>query len=889
MTKTIAIATLFGILSVSALTELSADPLAGSILAADSGPGLFSNPVFDAGDSPTRIALGDLNGDGIRDAVVVDNGSGINFAGGLRVLLGIGDGTLGDGVLLETGDNPTAVAVVDLDADGDQDLAATNRETDDVSVLLGNGDGTFAPELRFAAGLTPVALVADDFDEDGKQDLVVLNAGSWDLSFLSGNGDGTFAAQLRYPVGNAPDHLAVEDFDDDGHADLAVSSPGTSEILVLLGVGDGSFGAPIPYAFGGRPSVLEPADLDGDGVPDLATLDTFEVRILLGNGDGTFADAPTLDPGGRPQDVAAADLDADGKTDLSVVVDILGVVPFMGSGDGTFAASPPVPGGTASQVAVGDMDGDDRADLVTANNRSSDVSVYSGNGDGTFAFHEQFDAGAFPSAIEAADFNADGLPDLAVSNQGQDFVSGVPADVSILLGSGEGSFAPEVRYAAGVNPSAIAVADVDGNNSPDLVVANHGWESEAIFGDVSVLLGVGDGTFLPQTRWDVGDNPSAVAAADLDGDGDIDLAVTNRKYPGDLSVLLGNGDGTFAPEVRYYTYYDPVSIVAGDFDEDGAQDLAVAHGVSLFNITIYLGNGDGTFAGAVFFEVDDTPTSIAVADLDDDGSLDLVTSGSMNDASVLRGDGSGGFALAVPFGSGPTQTVAVGDLDLDGVPDLAVIDSARSRLSALIGVGDGTYSPPARFSAGFYPKGLVLEDFDLDGRLDAAVAATDDRVTLMRNLGPFPPCSDADGDGFGFPGSGGCAAGAAADCDDADDATHPGAHEVNDGTDNQCPLDAGFGLIDEISGYAGFSNPANPDEFSWAEQPGASVYQVARSTSPDFSTECTTFNSSNFTFNDPERPAPGAVWHYLVRARSPRKGSWGADSGGTERVIPCGG
>jgi len=147
------------------------------------------------------------------------------------------------------------------------------------------------------------------------------------------------------------------------------------------------------------------------------------------------------------------------------------------------------------------------------------------------------------------------------------------------------------------------------------------------------------------------------------------------------------------------------------------------------------------------------------------------------------------------------------------------------------------------------------------------------------------PCGDADGDGWGA--GPGCAPGAGVDCDDADAGTYPGAPEINDGADNQCPGDPGSGIVDEISGSAGFTNPADLTQLCWPAQAGAAQYEVVRSTRSDFTAGCTRMTTSASCISDPAQPGAGTTFNYLVRALLPMAGSWGADSAGLERIVSC--
>ncbi len=191
--------------------------------------------------------------------------------------------------------------------------------------------------------------------------------------------------------------------------------------------------------------------------------------------------------------------------------------------------------------------------------------------------------GLAPTGIVAGDFTGDGHLDLAVTNSSAN-------TVSVLLGNGDGTFAPQVTYAVGSRPGAIVAGDFTGNGRIDLAVANS-------FGNtVSVLLGNGDGTFAPQVTYAVGSYPDAIVAGDFTGNGRIDLAVANSN-DNTVSVFLGNGNGTFQRQVTYSVGAGPDAIAAGDFSGNGRMDLAVVNsGVNYAGtVSVLLSIGDGTF------------------------------------------------------------------------------------------------------------------------------------------------------------------------------------------------------------------------------------------------------------------------------------------------------
>ena len=299
-------------------------------------------------------------------------------------------------------------------------------------------------------------------------------------------------------------------------------------------------------------------------------------------------------------------------------------------------------------IVTGDFTGDGRTDLAVANYGSNDVSIFLGNGDGTFQNPVTYAVGSDPVALVTGDFTGDGRTDLAVANEGSFDSDGklIPGtgDVSVLLGNGDGTFQTQNTYAVGSYPVAIVAGDFTGDGRTDLAVANFDDN------DVSILLGNGDGTFQNQKTYAAGSFPRALVTGDFTGDGRTDLAVANYRSK-DVSILLGNGDGTFQNQVTYAVGSYPIALVTGDFTGDGRTDLAVANSGSDSNdVSILLGNGDGTFQNQVTYAVGSFPVAIVSGDFTGDGRTDLAVANSGdNDVSILLGNGDGTFQNQVTY------------------------------------------------------------------------------------------------------------------------------------------------------------------------------------------------------------------------------------------------
>jgi hypothetical protein len=329
-------------------------------------------------------------------------------------------------------------------------------------------------------------------------------------------------------------------------------------------------------------------------------------------------------------------------------------------------------------VALADLNGDGKLDAVTANYGGASVSVLLGNGDGTFQPAVNFAAGANASTVAVADFNGDHIPDLAVGH-----FSASATTVSVLLGVGDGTFKAPVDYTVGQSPIWVIVTDLNGDHIPDLVAANNDSAS------ISVLLGNGDGTFQLAQSYAVGRNPIGLAAADFNGDQHPDLVVANSG-PDTISILFGNGDGTFQAPVDYPVGKNPAGPAVGDFNGDGAPDLVIAS-MNSNDLTILLNDGHGGFQVSATYQVGSTPIGAALGDFNGDGHIDLVV-GYYNftnaNVTVLLGNGDGTFQTPVDYGAdvGPVG-VAVGDLNGDGAPDLVAANATTSDISVLLNLG----------------------------------------------------------------------------------------------------------------------------------------------------------------------------------------------------------
>ncbi len=685
------------------------------------------SPNLTAGVTPQGVAAADFDRSGWTGLVVAN--SHVNHgASTISVFRGTGPNTYTPVGTSTVCADATAVLAADINHDGYPDVivACTSSATIDVLLNLGGGTGAAWKGLGTATSYplsgSPVALVAGDFAGHGYVDVAAADSNGNVSILLNTAGDGTFSA-AHVTVGGTLSGIAAGDFNKDGSLDLAVSDSAGNKVDTLLNNGSGGFtelGTGVSTGSGSNPSGIVAADFNQDGNIDVATSNagTNTATVLLGNGAGSFTLQAAQATGTDPIALVTSDINSDGYPDLVAFDELSGstgaVAVLLGNGNGTLQVAQIstqafLPG---TQATVADFNRDGKPDIALTQQGNQYASVMLNNTlptqypDGrSFATYNPLSTGMgnFADSVAVGDFNRDGLLDIAVSYLQDN-------DVQVLFGNGGGGFAAGATYSVGSQPFWIASGDLNGDGYPDLVTTNTNVAGTA--GTVSVLLNNKNGTLASAATYTVGKQPYQVAIGDLNGDGYPDLAVTNYttgSTQGSVTILLGSKTGTFTVQpTALATCATPYGVAIGDFKHDGFPSVAVTC-YTTSQLEVFPNNGNGSFGTPYMYTVGNTinslapnPASIVVGDFNRDGNLDIVTGNTTaNNISFFAGNGDNTFNASVesPSLNFPDSIVA-GDFNGDGILDIAGVAPNFNAVEVTLGVGDGTFGTIQQRAAG---------------------------------------------------------------------------------------------------------------------------------------------------------------------------------------------
>ena len=709
-------------------------------------------------------ALADLNHDGNADLVATASNGNYAGAGTVWVFLGNADGTFQTGQSYLDGTSSYALAVADIDMDGNPDLLVTGPTG--LTWLIGKGDGTFTPgSIILDATDLDVVRVAD-INADGKPDLLLLRSASPAVEILFGNGDGTFqtGTPVMLPLSSPARDLLVADFNGDGIPDLAVALPGANCVTIFLGTGPGTFGAPVAYTSNGA-MTLNVGDFNNDGKLDLVVggpYATFD--LLLGNGDGTFGPAHSISTYEGPPPtlgtypIAPYDFDGDGNADVVTS----GLIVLLGNGDGTFRApleffSLPFGGGSV----VGDLNHDGIADIV---------------GPG------------FPAAIQpwlgavAPIFTLTASPNPPMLGQPVTLIvacnyldasgtltfediedTGTPLGTAPLVNGGatlnlgplatgphiiHATYSGNGKYAPTVLPPLYLVAEQSIGPLQFTVSPNPALPGQPITMTAVVPIDVGnaliaffDGTTLlnGQTLY----SETATFTTTLSA-GVHQLTALIPPYlgylPASASVVenvIATPNGLIVPGPTYGLSSTITQAIALDLNGDGLPDLAVLDPGNR-QVSVLLNNGQSVFLDPVAIPLGFVPGAIVATGFFSPYADFAVTDPSANAVYRYEYD-SGQLAVVgnVQVGQQPVA-IAAADFDGDGVIDLVTANAGSNNVSVIL----SSAINPVTLATGNHPDAIVAGDFNGDGKADFAVANQNDNdvmVFLGNGDGTFKP------------------------------------------------------------------------------------------------------------------------------------------------------
>ncbi len=650
----------------------------------------------------------------------------------------------------------SAITVADLNADSVPDIVVADQKGGAIHVLLNDGVGNYHATASYplAQYRQPADVAVGDLDGDGEPDILALDRAYWQLwPAYNINHTGNFSMtdlDGAVPVGANPAAVRLGDLDGDGDLDCAVVNRKGHSVTVLLSDGAGRVNASAAeYVMGPYPSDLALGDLDGDGDLDMVTTNTDELNAFTqtdqpslsirwndGSGDFNSSTLPRLDldVSANPYRVGVADLDGDGDQDIVTTNRDDDTLSVFSNDDGRFTVNNSIsfPAGSGpTSLTLADLDGDGDPDVVITNTQRGILGLLFNDGAGGYRMRLEVDVGGTPTDTALADCDGDGDLDIVAATGGD--------HIAIVRNRGNGWFGDAV-YPAPVTPVALALADLDGDAHLEVVSVGAGkWPTYET--RVEVLTNTGDSGLILSPYEDrstligTGYQPSAMAAADCNGDGALDIVVANQ-FNDTVSVLSNDGAGGWSGCHRYGAT-GPTDLVLCDVDGDADIDIVTVSpkkGV----VDFLINDGAGGYDHSYNTTVGAFATRFAMGDVDGDGDSDLaLIYSSVSNLTVLLNDGGGHFnetnASSRYHRSLPAvgTAIAIGDCTGDGVGDI-VTSHYDNTLSLHVMSGDGTPSEVRTVRHEHAVWQLRLADADGDGDTDIfTVNPYDDSVSVI--------------------------------------------------------------------------------------------------------------------------------------------------------------
>ncbi len=815
---------------------------------------------FGVGINPYKIAIADIDGDGKLDIIASNwNGSTISIFRNTSTVGSLTTSSFAARLDLATGAAPFNISCQDLDGDGKTDIAVGNAGGSSISIWQNIGTpgsitaASFNPRLDIAGPSTGLAIA--DMDLDGKPDLIAgYNLGSFigvarNISVPGTLTTGSFAAYVNFAVAAWPEHLVVGDLDGDNLPDIVTSSTPANQISILKNTSTpgtivtSSFSAAVIInAIDGitEPQGVSITDFDGDGLPDIGLSNQTGRASIYKNANtpgiitlASFLPRVNYSPTGNARDLASGDIDGDGKPDLVVAA---WSSPSLVVLRNTVSSLPPPtitnisltsgPVGTTVIITGTNFSGTSllnntvkfngvTATVLDATSTTITTQVPAGAttgiisvsvGSNTATSGSNFTvtlptitsfaptSGPIGTTVIITGFNFNATPSnnivyfgatkgTVMAATATQLTVTVPASatyapISVLVGGltayssnpflvtfpcggtiDTNSFAPEVDFTSDATDwiPGIAISDFDGDGKPDFAVTNNATNSFSVFRNTATPGLLTTGSFSPYVNFTTGTAPRGIAVGDLDGDGKIDVVVTNHQSH-TISVFRNTSATgvinatSFAAKVDFATGFFPNFIKIADLDLDGKPDLVVvnigSNSISVFkNISTVGAITTSSFAAKVNFTAGTSPYVADIGDLDNDGKPDIVVSNNNSNSisifkNLITAPGTittGSFATKVDFTTATPDDVAIGDLDGDGKPEITAANWSNNYVSIFRNVSStgtinaGSFSSAVQFVAQLTPESINIADLDGDGKPDLSVLSQSDIISIFKN------------------------------------------------------------------------------------------------------------------------------------------------------------
>jgi hypothetical protein len=744
--------------------------------------------TISTGEGPMGIDAGDLNNDGWMDIATANQKANSTTA----IYQEVNSWT--DTKLTNTGKtsynvdlSPTDIAVIDANNDGKDDIITTNRGSDTVTFMIQTNSFSFG--WKETLDNTPAGLAVEDFDLDGHFDAVTTQPTGNILTVLTQKaGDLIYNNERTIPLGSGFDPIGVDigDVNNDGIKDLVIADNYAYRISVIYGLTGGGYRERVDYSTNDNAQYyiwdVEIGDLNNDGLNDVAATIVSDgyLAVYYQNRNGMLDDPIFKATGNSPRRLKIGDLNSDGLNDV-VLPNYYGnsiSVYYQDSSTNLLKdqATKTVGWNYPYSVAIGDVSGDGRNDVVTVTDYSSNTNGYSISRftqklDGTLNDYERFSydgtTGETFFEVEIADMNGDGLNDIIAAQRD------ASNDFGIWYQDDFNSFGYATIYTTSNSYDYIydiEVVDINKDNKKDILLASNNDDVVAIF------LQTDTG---PQ-YWgtiNVGSAPYGMAVDDINGDGSMDIVTVNI-FDDSITIVTQQSDRfDFDREIRWTTFYDPYELATGDLNNDGLLDVAYITSNSPYYLTVlyqgssyfttqkwwtlnvqplcvavgdinndkrddiivgvsgylyvYTQKSDGTFNSLVKYDAenrfgnDENPDSIAIGDLDNDGLNDVAVS-LVNDVLVYLQESSGTLDdpdLYQPGGSNDYDGIAVGDLNDDDLNDLVVVNDQNDYIHYMLqsssgGLDSTTYT----LTPGSGPQEIEIGDLNNDDLDDIVVS-----------------------------------------------------------------------------------------------------------------------------------------------------------------------